>query len=807
MKRLLAVLLILNASTALATTYYVDSVGGDDGNSGTSPGAAWQNLTKVSTVTFSAGDQILLKAGSVWNSQQLWPKGSGSAGNPIVIDKYGVGSLPLLNGQGAVTDVVYLYNQEYWDVNNLEITNYRSGDDPDDPANLRRGVYVQADDAGEINHIYLQNLEVHDVSGTYETKHNGGIFLEVTGNTTETYFNDVLIDGCYVHDVNRTGVSNLSSWWRRLPEDPNWVPSQNFVMKNTIIERAAYNGAIIRCVDGALIEYCTFKDNGRYGNGNAIFIFNTDNSVIQYCEGYGTFYNSGDHDAAGFDSDGRNKSSKIQYCYSHDNGLGGIVMAVGDGFTPEQRFNTNTKIRYNIIENCLQHGFRLSGTPTDTMIYNNVVYIGPELSDIKIIFHKGWNGAPANISYLNNIFYNLGSGCYYDFAASTNNTLDHNLFFGNHPATEPADANKITTDPKLVAPGTGGVGRDTVDGYKLKSGSPCIDAGIDIPNNGGLDYWGNVVPQNAATDIGAYESPWNRSPAYLDGDNIIDYNDLKIICDNWLDNFPAADITPDGAPDGIVNFLDYAGPAADWDWPDYDAPTPDQMLWQDGPNSISSSEITMTAQVANDKSGVQYYFANVTDPNHDSGWQPDTGYNDTGLSPETQYTYMVKARDNSPYYNETAYSVTASDTTWNSSQDRITIFADGFEDCFDNWTSTGWCSVTRYEGAKSCKMENTEYAETNVSTSGYNSISVKYARKLDEMVAGQQFLSRWYDGTSWHIIEDLTNPAEFTTWTLVEFYLAGTADNNPDLKIRFEVDNSSSESGFVDAVEILGTAE
>ena len=111
-------------SLAGATTYYVDSVAGNDNNGGTSSGAPWQNLTKVNTITFAAGDQILLKCGSVWNGQQLYPKGSGSSGSPIVINSYSTGAKPLINGQGAFQEAVLLSNQQYWELNNLEVTNY-----------------------------------------------------------------------------------------------------------------------------------------------------------------------------------------------------------------------------------------------------------------------------------------------------------------------------------------------------------------------------------------------------------------------------------------------------------------------------------------------------------------------------------------------------------------------------------------------------------------------------------------------------------------------------------------------------------
>ena len=52
---------------AAGTTYYIDSSGGNDSNSGTSTSAAWQTLTKVNGITFQPGDKILFKAGGAWS--------------------------------------------------------------------------------------------------------------------------------------------------------------------------------------------------------------------------------------------------------------------------------------------------------------------------------------------------------------------------------------------------------------------------------------------------------------------------------------------------------------------------------------------------------------------------------------------------------------------------------------------------------------------------------------------------------------------------------------------------------------------
>src|SRR6266567_2949094 len=74
--------------------YYVDSRDGNHLNSGTTPASAWKSLAKVNSKTFHPGDRILLKSGSRWQGQ-LWPKGSGREGNPIVVDMYGGGVRPL----------------------------------------------------------------------------------------------------------------------------------------------------------------------------------------------------------------------------------------------------------------------------------------------------------------------------------------------------------------------------------------------------------------------------------------------------------------------------------------------------------------------------------------------------------------------------------------------------------------------------------------------------------------------------------------------------------------------------------------
>ena len=142
--------------SSVGTKYYVDCLTGKDTNPGTSENKAWKSLQKVNGVTFKGGDELLFKADGFWTGQ-LWPKGSGNQNNSIKIDMYGTGAKPIIAGMGKVRDTVKLYNQQYWEINNLEITNDASSEGD------RRGILIYASNSSSIkHHIYFRNL-IHNL--------------------------------------------------------------------------------------------------------------------------------------------------------------------------------------------------------------------------------------------------------------------------------------------------------------------------------------------------------------------------------------------------------------------------------------------------------------------------------------------------------------------------------------------------------------------------------------------------------------------------------------------------------------------
>jgi len=491
----IAAIMIFFFGCSSSNNYYIDDKAGLDSNSGLSPQQPWQSLERINSTTFSPGDSIHFKAGGVWNGF-LWPKGSGSKDRQITVSYYGKGKKPLIKGNGNFENVVQLENQEYWTISNLEITNSC----PDNDVRMLRGVYVSGCDYGTLHEIYLKNLEIHDVNGILHAgdyddnlaKDNGGIVYEVTGNFVKTRFDGFYIINCKIYNVDRSGISNKSSWKdRSLTENINWYPNLNVIIRNNWIERTGGNGLIIRAAKTPLIEYNVFKQCGLKVNGNAMFPFNCDDALFQYNEAFLTVYNEGDFDASGFDADFRCKRTVFQYNYSHDNDGGFMVVA---GMGGKTRFNDGNIIRYNISQNDGGDIFLIAGQNTNTYIYNNVIYSG-ERKPNNLIRFKYWKAWSDSTHFYNNIFYNLNAASF-DCGESTSNFFDSNVFYGGHPEHEPDDQNKIIADPQLVNPGSGGNGINNLAGYMLKKSSPCINSGILLNNHVKKDFYGKNVPNH-----------------------------------------------------------------------------------------------------------------------------------------------------------------------------------------------------------------------------------------------------------------------------------------------------------------------
>jgi hypothetical protein len=478
-------------------TYYLDATNGNDRNNGLSSAQAWKTLKRLNLQPLQPGTRILFKAGEVWTGQ-LAPKGSGTDGSPIVIAQFGKGSRPLINGNGiSGKGVVYLSNQSYWEINDLEII-----DDAPEEGD-RRGIEVTAANYGLVRHIWLKNLDIHHIKGRVghdgPQKRTAGIYFTVTADDTLTRYDDILIENCKIHETQNQGIviNNEISGGADYPGTPEWERRKitNLVVRGNTLHHISKNAMIIRLADGGLVEHNLCYETALGITGNTIFSRSCKGTVFQYNEGY--LNRSPDFDGSLYDADLSSPGTIWQYSYSHDNAHGLMWFC-----TTKQ--DTGIIVRYNISQNDKGNLVYLNYTFNSALIYNNVFYIGENLhpniliENLKNSHHYG---------FFNNIIYNKSNGAQYKFAISSDKvrqerTISNNLYYGIHPAGEPGDNAKITADPLFIEPGCGSYGLNSLSGYRLKPGSPALKAGKLMSDYSIKDFFGNTVPTSGLPNIG-----------------------------------------------------------------------------------------------------------------------------------------------------------------------------------------------------------------------------------------------------------------------------------------------------------------
>ncbi len=564
--------------------YYVDATSGKDSNNGTSSETAWQTLERVNKEVFQPGDQILFKAGETWTGA-LKPQGSGVEGAPIVIASYGEGKKPILK-PGAdwtishmniankvvrnprVNNVITFFNQEYWEVRDLELY------DPTYAQNTntyvyRRGINVSAEDAGDLSYFKFDNLTIHGFRGpiSNEGKSSGGIIMTVTTNLNDpskrvpTAVHDISVTNCELYDLGRSGINFVSPWTTRNGAKWNkyrpfgyrglgdWKPYERFTLSNNIIHDIDGDGTIVDGCKDVMVDHNTVYRtvyNCWYGVG--LFNWNSDNVVFEYNEVYEASPADallGAGDGQGIEIDALNQNTLVQYNYLHDN-AGGVFMwcCTEDlrGFDGIYRYNIsqNDGAKHGVIDwrpghegsmaynntiylgegidrEWLKNGY--TGGKSDAKFYNNIVVnkgkmtLGAGFNEQEIIYlgegidrewlKNGYTGGKSDAKFYNNIVVNKGKMTL--GAGFNEQEIDYesNIFVGfNQVPTN--DTAVIQEDPKFVAPGTGANGIDSLKGYQLQADSPAIDAGMNIENNGGKDYFGTKLT-DGKTDIGAAE--------------------------------------------------------------------------------------------------------------------------------------------------------------------------------------------------------------------------------------------------------------------------------------------------------------
>ena len=583
--------LLLNPCDSMAQETYYISPTGHDAASGTSANEAWQTIDKLNQETFSPGDRILFERGGSWLGM-FHLKGSGSQSQSIVIGAYGDADMPhpVLDGNGYQSALL-IYNDSFITVENLVFTNQASHLDENGELkrlpsflgetndwgsgkNVRFGIKVVADSTN-IHGIVVSDVLIHDIFPTPTNSNNQhlgyGIKLENRSDTLAgivNTINNVTIEGA---EITRTGHYGL--WIKALGLAGNDdIKNENIHVLNCTFSHTGGSGFVPNRSRDVVVEHCLFNhtgssiDNRMWKRGSGTWPFKCERVFIQH----NRLMNAhGPQDSYSAHIDYGCKDVVIQYNLSFNN-EGGFAEVLGDNINCGFRYNISINDGYREDPDGLQWNKKgkifwvstFCGGPTrcpseGTFFYNNTIYVDSTLNPEIYVWPES-----GDVHILNNLVYMESSGEILESYLETQDNeyvISKNLFY---PTSRIELDDNLLSEALFLNPlfveTMPSVPLQSALTYQLQSTSPAIQGGTLISgsensldflqNNGGRDFFNQVVPSNNPPSIGAIQhslcgtgSEWSVSETScvpinnsgcvgdLDGDGVVGTLDLLLL--------------------------------------------------------------------------------------------------------------------------------------------------------------------------------------------------------------------------------------------------------------------------------------
>lgn len=199
------------------------------------------------------------------------------------------------------------------------------------------------------------------------------------------------------------------------------------------------------------------------------------------------------------------------------------------------------------------------------------------------------------------------------------------------------------------------------------------------------------------------------------------------------------------------------------------------------------------------------YFGNFT-PGIFRGNQFATNFNPVELLPNRTYYWRIDEKSES--------GTTTTGDVW-----QFTTVALPWSDNFNtvNFTAGGWivsgtgvalsinAGYPSGYGARLRGSSGTNSIRKNKNTEGYNSIILRYDRRLNSSTSITLTVDWSADGgINWNVLETISGSSA-TSWANKTWSLPAGADNNPNFCIRFRTTAGSTNYAYIDNVQISGT--
>lgn len=543
--KLIPILILLSSiffscsKSELGRNYYFDSINGDDANYGNSPNSALKSLSSLQKITFKPGDNILLASGQTFYDPLVLKNQRGSSSRPIRISTYGDGLEPsFINATGHLNGLL-LENCSFIEVNNLDITADRGGNELErDHQTMRCGVLIKTSRQGVYESLYLGNIKVHDIF--YEKKgfqrpigevhtangtQNYGWGIRVISTVEGAYIKGIIIDSSYIENVAHTGIKLTGT---RLNKGQS---IQDVQISNTKVYKTGGPGIQMSEIKnghifGNEVDHSGSNDDSRkWGRGSGLWTWGSTDVLIEK----NRFINAkGPGDSAGAHIDFNCKNIVLQYNFSANN-AGGFCEILGNNYNCAYRYNISVNDGYRVkgINGAFQEGkiLWLSGYnngirkgPFNSYFYNNTIFVKEEI-EVKVAIDRVSSG----VLIANNIFHIEGNskvvkGDQYNPEKEGEWNVEH-VFFGNnlflHPKSWPGNSQLQDTNPFLGNADFFNAGGLNISDYRPVNAELVKDKGVRIPklpkDSIGLIYKLNLeydilgTKINNQPDLGAIE--------------------------------------------------------------------------------------------------------------------------------------------------------------------------------------------------------------------------------------------------------------------------------------------------------------
>ena len=524
--------------------YFVDSVYGNDGYSGTQRSKPWQTLARVAAAT---AEELVPTALCRLQSNQMWRETlsapfSGVSGNPITFEAYGSGALPIINAADIVTgwsvDAGNIYEVAYATaaatvviedgarlIASVDKVSMVQGsfflddgadtlyvwctDDADpDTHTMEVGMRVRAIDGNEKDYIIARNLHPMYATGTGIYLNNAinwliqncavtstrglGIFTQGTCNSLtvrDSDFDDCGREAIYLSDgVHPSGDILIASnnffgeaGWDQWYGDAIDIKANNTATISITDNVVTYDAAWVPSLDQA---------EGITVNSAVLAERNVITNHVETAIGVGP------------GADG----SIFRYNKILCNRTGSTIDVNGFTISDDNiQIYNNLLISDNVDTTGEARAFYVRLDREDLEIYNNTV-VGNWKYGL-----RNFNGDFTNCAFKNNTISGFEDYAIQLSAAPTSLDSNYNHLYsavatnyGRIGAADFAtfvdwqgtgyDINSVTAAPQFV-----GAPAD----LHLGAGSPCRNAGEDVSLT--QDYDGVSIPQEANPAIGAYE--------------------------------------------------------------------------------------------------------------------------------------------------------------------------------------------------------------------------------------------------------------------------------------------------------------